>query len=245
VGITSALRKEGVFITKAGLDNRELNDLFLDANPPVHTYVPEQEKLEKSKGLSLAEVRQVTAADHWDSINEGFADLFAHYRGGSQVSELANLDCFASDRDVEQSKFATGESKALSAEVLSEYLSSSFASGTTCLVASFQDIHTIGAVVAHGVDALFSTVTGSTGAKASAAKGALLLQWAESLGKLAAAREASQSVSSIKLEDLVEPVLLLVAPKKIFSAAQCDVIKTVFPVYAAKWFEAASYKCVE
>lgn len=174
----------------------------------------------------------------WDGMNEGFADLFSFYARGSQPGQSKGIDCFAHNRDIDEDLFADSQPKALTDDVMEQFLSlSKGPSSRDCSKPNFQDIHIIGAIIARGVDQLFAAKVGSA-ADASAAKGALLLQWAGRLKKVA-------TQSSFTLADLVVPALAVAAEgESKLTKAQCEIVKKSFPFYADRWVgEGGKFTC--
>lgn len=170
----------------------------------------------------------------WDGMNEGFSDLFAFYSRGAQPGQSSGIDCFAHNRDVEEAAFADARPKKLDQGMLAAFMSTSKVSASRdCNVPNFQDIHILGAVIAHGVNELFADVAKrSPNGDGAAIKGVLLLKWASRL-------ETVAKRSSFAVNDLLLPALEVAAEGGLkLSAAQCGTVRTIFPVFADRWLGA-------
>lgn len=188
------------------------------------------EKRQKTQGFGLAGTRSVTAADQWSAVNEGYADLYAFYAFGARPGLAKGLDCFEQNREVTADSFTMGIKKRLDSEVMATYLSTEDDGGSTCDAPSLQDAHTIGAIVAHGVDALFSAKAGAAeGEEAALKKAEMLLQWANAMGVTAASGEA------ITVDRLVRDALKVASDDGVLSQAACDTVRANFPAFADAW----------
>jgi len=178
-------------------------------------------------GLELVPIQsfELTAAagptpdDYWTAVNEGFADLFAFYTHGAKKGQLRGVDCFETNRDVTEPRFVTGDMKILDATVAAKFAAPRSGAPANCDKPSFQDVHTLGAVIAHGMDQLFT----ANGLVDPQAKAEALLGWAERLGTLAEGRPAS----AVTLASMLEQALT--------DGRQCATARTYFPVYAGTW----------
>jgi hypothetical protein len=113
----------------------------------------------------------------WRAVGEAFADLFAFYSLGGKSGYLEGIECFENDREVESSVFVDGTEKNLTFNVLEKFQSSNNVTGTNCKKPNFGEAHTIGAILARGVDQIFEAEVGSSAID----KSELLLQWSEKL----------------------------------------------------------------
>ncbi len=182
-------------------------------------------------GLDLA-ARTVGAGDYWNSVNEGYADLYSFYVYGAAPGLTKNLDCFEHNRDITDAVFATGEPKLLTAEMLATFTSPQTQQTASCKDPNFQDIHTIGAVVAYGINQLFSAkVGGDAGADFALAKVQLLITWAEKIGN----ETRAVGSANVTLDLLLQEALKTVAVGTTLTAAECAVVRTSFPLYADAW----------
>lgn len=111
-------------------------------------------------------IRSLTIRNVLNSYNEGFADLIAYYSLSEKERSVKGVKCLDVNRDVESPKFYFGEEKKFSPEVLQNFLSLYENSDkTSCEVPSFQQVHTIGAIFAHHVNAILSHVSTSNDEK--------------------------------------------------------------------------------
>lgn len=188
-------------------------------------------------GQKLLAERTVGNTEVWGVVNEGFADLFAYYVQDAKSGAIENIDCFESNREVAKSDFSNGKRKILSQEVLELFYASEKNEQAGCSKINFQDVHFIGAIVAFGIDQIFSQeVGGTTGKENAKAKGRLLLEWANSMGELV------KKTEDLRIEDLLATALRVVAPDGQLGLDQCESIREVFPGYAGPWL-AGDFHC--
>ncbi len=200
----------------------------------THTGVVSFTRNAKNLGLALVD-RDVGDEDVWDAANEGYADLFAYYALGGKTGQTDGLDCFEKNRDVGSPVFADGRVKALDREVLGLYFSETKGPPrATCNEPNLQDEHAIGAIIAHGIARLF----GASGEGDVSSQSAYLLAWSRRLGDL----QRADRDASLDFDAVIEEALLTVAPNKDLNAAQCAVVKAVFPAYAEDRL-ADAFKC--
>jgi hypothetical protein len=177
-----------------------------------------------------ADGRSVTAADHWQAINEGFADLFAFYSLNQRPELPKNIPCLNISRDVLASQFASGRPKILDSIALGQYELSDYIAPDNCNAPFFQSPHSIGAVVAYGVNRLFQA-SGLISRAGPTRAGELLLAWAEKLRVIANGDERS-----ITLSAMVRLAVDVAADSgNSLTAEQCKTLKEVFPVWQEEW----------
>lgn len=222
-----------VFRTHTGISSITSSvGMAIDEHLPIHSIKDEKSA---AAGFSL-QGRTVTAKDHWSAINEGFADLYAFYAHGSKEGLTKGLDCFDQNREITVDTFTMGTKKRLDQEVIGTWLSPKDDGGSTCDAPSLQDSHTIGAIVAHGVDRLFQARIGGDAAAASQAKAELLIKWAEAMGKTAGA-VSDQDLTVERL--LLDAVRVVASNSNKLSASMCASLRDVFPEYADGWLTGA------
>jgi len=191
--------------------------------------------------LEDAGTRVTGSATVWSAVNEGYADLYAYYTEGSEAGQLTGVDCFATNRDVAAAAFATGIPKALTQDVLNTFASPEKIAVTGgCDVPSFQDVHMLGAIVAHGVDQVYSAMVGAaSGPDAATKKAALLLAWADRLG----ATVPRVGQNNLSFDVLVKDALTVAAGGGTrLNAAACAAVRQSFPAYANQWL-AGAFTC--
>jgi hypothetical protein len=216
-------------------DGMTLTPIIADLPAP-----DEEDGVERdAAGFALAE-RTVSSEDVWSSVNEGFADLFAFFALGGDADVTKGVDCFDVNRDVMARAFASGEPKSLSAEVLAQFYAPDTARPTSCKVPNFQDVHAIGAIIAHGASRLVRDVATSPTQAAG-----LLLGWADRLGAVIRQRAAAGATAKLTLDALIEPLLKVVAKGDgTLTATQCETVRDVFPVYADAWLgTGGAFRC--
>jgi len=220
-----------VFRTHTGISTVGDEKVGLDGVLPIHSFPTREE----AANLALTG-RTVTDADVWGSINEGYADLYAYYVYGAQPGLTKNVDCFDGNREVSQGTFANGEAKALTADIIATFYSPSALVPGSCKDGpNFQDIHAIGAIVAHGIDQLLSATLGAAqGPDAAFKKVQLLLAFAERLGATEGKAQAANTPLTFDL--LIKDALLTAAPDGKLKSAACAAVRGAFPQYADGWF---------
>ena len=199
---------------------------------PLHSFTAGQVS---DAGLSLDQAntaRHVGNAEVIAAANEGFADLFAYYAHGAVPGMTSGIDCFHENRDPGFDAFADDQPKVLNESVLAQFMTGTKAAANAdCSVPNYQDVHIIGAILAHGVDQIFTAVAGLDAAK----KSALLLDWAGRMGATARDLQVKDS-KALTLGMLVHDALLTVATANTLPATACAAATKVFPVYSAAWF---------
>lgn len=218
-----------VFRQHLGLDQSNLMQMM-----PIHSFDSDQDKnsvrIQKTAAANITETSL-------GAINEGFADLFGYYTYGGAAALTQGIDCFEKSRDVASPTFFNGEAKKLSRSVLEQFYGIVQADPGSCTTPSYDDIHIIGAVVAHGIDRLLKASPEWTdrGRKTS-----LLLQWAAAMG-LQLRMQASSDLGSL----LEEFVRLLSRSGQSLTVAQCQVIREVFPGFAGEWIgNEGQFRCL-
>lgn len=227
-----------VFRTHTGITSVSdvASKIALGKNLPIGTF---KDEVPAIKGLALqGATRTVEASDHWSAVNEGYADLFAFYVYGAHPGLAKDLSCFDQNREVTSDTFTMGVNKQLDAANMASFLSPVSDGGSTCKNPSLQDPHTIGAIVAHGIDALFSAKIGTTeGDEAALKKAEMLLLWANKMGITASSPEA------VTIDRLILDALAIVADDgKTLSQAECTSIRKNFPAFADAWLT-KSFTC--
>ena len=175
----------------------------------------------------------------WDGMNEGFADLFAFYVRGAQPGQSSGIDCFAKNRDIESPVFVNGAAKSLTASNMTTFVSTSKidTNNSDCSYPDMQDIHIIGAIMAHGVNDILSRRTGDTGnAAAVKARAELVLRWTSRLAGIA-------KQSSFKLQELILPALEMASDNGNLNTAQCATLRRVFPAFEGEWLSGGTIRC--
>ena len=184
--------------------------------------------------------RSVGPALYWGAINEGFADLYARYTRNSEDGQLKGVDCFAGSRDVELPAFGDGTAKVYDERVQGIFLSTQNLDGSeSCSAPDFQGIHSIGAIAAHGIDAVFESTAADVATKRafrstserSLFKGDMLLRWAKKMGN------QIRSNGRVTLGLFVRDAMVVAAetratfgfPAGELGAGQCQAMRAVLP----------------
>ena len=181
--------------------------------------------------------RSVGPREHWQAVNEGFADLFAFYSLNQQEKLARNIPCMDISRDVTSAKFASGFPKSIDDSVMADYTSSDYISVDHCRQPNFQTPHSIGAILAYGVNLLFQA-SQEVSQDGSEKAGELLLRWADELRIL-----ANHGASEISLSEMIRLAAVVAGESgNRLSSGQCDVIRRVFPVWQDDWFAPGSHQ---
>jgi hypothetical protein len=208
----------GTTITLHGLQlGTPIHSIDFDADKPV-------------KGFMLAG-RSVGPEQIFGAVNEGFADIFSYYSLGQSATLTEGVDCFEKNRDITSATFANGAPKMISTEVLDIFNATERIAANSCVGADYQDIHNIGAIIAHGIMRLYSSRAATSGATAGEQAG-WLLNWADSVG-VAIRTDGRPAVT---FENLIALAIAGVAESdSSLTVEQCSIVRSVFPAYAGKW----------
>lgn len=208
----------------------------LQFGTPIHS-INFDETTESEPGFSLA-ARTSGAEEVFSSINEGYADLYAYFALGQSSELTKGVDCFAVNRDITSAQFVNGAAKSLNTSVLEIFNASEPVKANSCDGPNFQDVHSIGAVIAHGVMLLYRSRAAVSGAD-SAQQAGWLLAWAEAIGD--AVRAGGRK--AVTLDDMLKLAIKGVAESDgSLTRDQCKTIRSVFPAYAEAWL-ASSFTC--
>ena len=177
---------------------------------------------------------QVSSYDYWRATNEGFADLFAFYALGGQGNLLAGVTCLEHSREISSGKMIDGSGKILTRFVLDQFegqINSSFVE--PCQDVDFQDIHTLGAIAAYGINRLWDITLKND----SDAKAALLLKWADQLGttRSAISMDMASANGGGLYPWLKDAALVIKGNRSALSDQECSVLMSVFPAYDELW----------
>jgi hypothetical protein len=181
------------------------------------------------------------------SLNEAFADLFAHY-SLKEAKGLFDISCFKQTRDVLSPVMYGGlvkvwndalwrETFDISTRLGADTLDKSEASPLElCSQPSFDDIHVVGAVIAHTVDAAFQTAAAARPQNVAPAlyKSGLLMQW---LQDLRASDEVLELSSKQTLSRILNTALgtALTALGEHDKMEFCSVVQQKFPAMQKRW----------
>lgn len=198
--------------------------------------------------------RSVGPSLYWGAVNEGFADLYARYTRNSEDGQLRGVDCFANSRDVESANFGDGSAKVYDARVKSIFLSTQEMDGSaSCSAPDFQGIHSIGAIVAHGLDAVFESVAADVATRRafgsveekSMLKGDMLLRWARRMGN------QIRSANQVSLGSFVRDAFVVAAetrasagfPAGELGRGQCVALQAILPALAPEIIGNGGLRC--
>lgn len=181
--------------------------------------------------------RTVSTREVVSSLNEGYADLIAHYThdSGNNPWGTVVIGSFQKSRNAGSCDCDDGEVKSINRSVIKHFFSPHESKPHSYLSVNHQDVHTVGAIIAHGIDSILSLQKKTDGTKlTSIEKMNWLIKWAKKLNKDFTQKD-EVSPSMLLEEFMYHGVKHLDEMEKPFSEEQCHIIKRVFPVYAQKW----------
>jgi FPC/CPF motif-containing protein YcgG len=181
------------------------------------------------------------------ALNEGFADLFAHY-SMKEAKGLFDISCFKQTRDVLSPVMYGGLPKVwddalwretfdINARLGADTVNKSDASPLEiCSQPSFDDIHVVGAVIAHTVDAVFQTTVQARSSSITPTlhKAGLLLKWLQDL-------RASDEVLELSSKQTLSRILNMALGTALTALGDhdklefCSVVRQKFPVLLTRW----------
>lgn len=126
-------------------------NLGIKWNPITHSW--EDQELLKFTETGASEFTQVLGA-----ISEGFADLIAFYAEGGTSYSLTGIPNLGQNRDIRLSTFKSKNDKILTPERLG-LLTDRTSVASNDSEKEFENIHTVGAVLAHAADQIFKTIS--------------------------------------------------------------------------------------
>jgi len=174
--------------------------------------------------------RQVSAQDVLSSFNEGFADLFAFFTLDKAKSSLEGIFGFDDEREVDSLFLANFTEKKFSKEIAGAFFSTSEYSRTSSL-ATFQDTHTIGAIVA----ARFNLILDNAGMN-RVEKLQVILKWLERMD-LNFSKNSEKDVEDYMFDCLKDFILVFnkANSQDMLSAEQLIEFQNAFPYYSDKF----------
>ena len=183
-------------------------------------------------------VRKINNEELLIAVNEAFADLYAYYTLGGDPGVTDPLDCFQNTRDAGSSVFIDGTSKVMTAEVLATFTSNrAVAAPQSCKTPSFQEVHSIGAIIAYGIEQVYSAVVLTNGQANSKEqlKASLLLAWAKRVGQTYPTLGLDNTSGRTNLGKLIQDAVKVAATNNTLPNNACQVVRRIFPTYAPGW----------
>jgi len=205
----------------------------LAINMPIHSIDFDDSDDRSSKqysGLNLGG-RTVGPEQIFSAVNEAYADLFSFYSLGEAENLIKGVDCFDKNRDTTSTHFANGAAKIISEETIELFTSPERFRFNSCEGPDFQDPHSLGAVIAHGMMRLYKARAEVSGATSGQQAG-WLLAWADAIGSSIRSR-GRVAVSFSNLLGL--GIKGIAESDGSLTQSQCDIINEVFPAFADKW----------
>lgn len=201
----------------------------LELAMPIHSFDIDDDS-GRGVGLSLVS-RTVGPEQIFSAVNESFADLYAYYALGKPTNMTEGVDCFEKNREITSAYYLNGTPKVLSSTVLELFLSSDKVSSNSCEGENFQDAHSVGAIIAHGMMRIFAERAKVSGASAKEQAGWLLI-WAESVGTAI----RTDGRSAVTLDRLIGLGIEAASESGgVLTSGQCTIVREIFPAFSAKW----------
>jgi hypothetical protein len=184
---------------------------------------------------SVESINGPVVAEFDDAVSEAFADLSAWYVVGADDRSLRGLDCIGWNRSIANQSFKDGTAKILTPEVLATLtgtqdilgaLSDQPQNFNSCEVPRFTSFHTVGAVIAHGLD----QVWGASLETSLELRHRIAWAWIRSWRKSWQARKPS-SIDELtrRFTESVENAIKSEMPQNFNAAAACKTWKEYFP----------------
>lgn len=148
----------------------------------IHGSVDEQMSHESCLGDHSAAMsqwddeRKVTRQSVLSALNEGFADLIAHYSLEQNEIGIKGVPCLDTTRDVLSSSFINGKLKNFNSQAMFMFFENTSKHYGTCYDPSFQETHIFGATFAHTADAFMNSLGGTREQKLET-----IVKWVQSL----------------------------------------------------------------
>ena len=185
------------------------------------------------------ENRTITNKEVIASLNEGYADLVAHYAHDSGNNPWGSvvIGSFQKARNTASCDCDNGEVKSINKSVIKHFFSPHTSRPHTYLSVNHQDVHTVGAIIAHGIDNILTKQVNQNGTPLnSIEKMNWLLNWANKLNK-DFKQNNNYSPRDLLQELMFHGVSHVDQAGAPLSEKQCDVISRVFPIYVDHWQE--------
>lgn len=183
------------------------------------------------------ENRTITTKQVVSSLNEGYADLIAHYSHDSGNNPWGSvvIGLFQKARNTKSCNCDDGEVKSINNSVIKHFFSPHTSRPHTYFAVDHQDVHSVGAIIAHGIDDLLSNQQKESGSELSSIeKMNWLINWANRLNKDFEQRHAYTPPDLLQ-EFMYHGISYLDELHAPFTLEQCKTINRVFPVYIDHW----------
>ena len=185
--------------------------------------------------------RIVDAGLEWGAINEAFADLYGYYSTGGGSGKTQGLECFGLSRDVTSDRFTDGSRKYLNELGYQAFYSNINYGSASCQSPNYQSIHTLGAIIAHG---LFKINENSTNPQDAGKK---LIKLADHLGRF-----VHENRRDFRLSDLIalgvnvfsgSNEMLSAYSRVQLSQNSCYTVRNVFAGLMPEWNNKGYFSC--
>lgn len=201
---------------------------FTHSKMRTQKYLLQQLGLLKSEDTSNKK-REVTFIEHWGAINEAYADLFAYYSNHMPIGALNGYQCFEQSREVSAAEFYNTNKKVFDLQAYDTFTSDKQETlFVDCKTTNdLQEIHSFGAVLAFGINQLFTN--SEFAADQNPEKlGELTLKWADNLGKLILSDIANPNLDNVTVLTMLQEAVKVASMEKdgknILTQGQCNVL---------------------
>jgi len=200
-------------------------------NTPIHS-IDFDEEFKSDDFSSFSLTGRVSGPEKiFSAVNEAYADLFSFYALGQSETLTDGVDCFEKNRDTTSSVFANGVPKIISNETIKLFTATERYRFNSCEGPDFQDAHSIGAVIAHGMMRLYGARAKISNASSEQQAG-WLLAWADAVGSSV----RSKGRSAVTFSNLLGLGIKGVSESDgSLTVGQCEILKDVFPAFADGW----------
>lgn len=179
---------------------------------------------EEEKVSNLKSFRIITKKEVLTAFNEGFSDLVAYYSLSPSERDLTLVRCLEVSRDVSSPTFYDGNPKTFHQAALRSFFSTTRSMQLSCEDTSYQDVHTLGAILAWSYNKFSGELTDSREEKLAA-----LIEWARFLG-VEYRRWSNQNPENFLRTSFSE--LLRISATRLnrsFDENLCQVVDEIFP----------------
>lgn len=173
---------------------------------------------------NLKSFRLTSRKDVLTAFNEGFSDLVAYYSLSSSERDLTLVRCLEVSRDVGSPIFYDGNPKIFDQAALRLFFSTTRSRSLACEETNYQDVHTMGAILAYSYNKFSGQLTNSREEKLAA-----LIEWVKFLG-FEYRHRSSQGPEDFLRKSFIE-LLRISATRsnRSFDENLCRVVDEIFP----------------
>lgn len=173
---------------------------------------------------NLKSFRVTSRKDVLTAFNEGFSDLVAYYSLTSSERDLTLVRCLEVSRDVASPIFYDGNPKIFDQAALRLFFSTTRSRQLPCEETNYQDVHTMGAILAYSYNKFSAGLTNSREEKLAA-----LIEWVKFLG-FEYRHRSSQGPEEFLRKSFSELLRISASrSNRSFDENLCQVVDDIFP----------------